>query len=213
MKNIPLLVGTIIGTILLVVGIVFLFSQESAEQIVDQSVLVSENSHIIGSADAPITIVEFSDFQCPACKSIQPLVKQVLSQYEGKVRLVFRHFPLSSIHPHAETAARVSEVAAEEGKFEAMHDKLFETQEIWSVAPNADAARDYFVTLATELGIDNQSFLEKIESDRIKERVTIDSAAAAQLNIQSTPTLYVNGRQTPASQLLKVVESEVNNLE
>jgi formate-nitrite transporter family protein len=212
MKNLPLLIGTLVVTVLMVVGIVVMFSRSAtAPQVVDQAQLVGESAHAMGDANAVVTIVEFSDFQCPACKATQPLLKEVVNLYPDKVRLVYRHFPLSSIHPHAEMAARASEVAAETGSFWPYHDLLFDRQLEWAELASADEVKQKFAGYAEELGIDKASFLERIESDHIKTLVTEDITAGGQLNVQSTPTLYVNGRQTPATQLLSVVESSINN--
>jgi len=85
-----------------------------------------------GSADAPVTIVEFSDFQCPYCARVEPTVEQVMQQYQGKVKLYFRDFPLSSIHPYAEQAAEASRCAGEQGKYWEYHDMLYQKQTEWA---------------------------------------------------------------------------------
>lgn len=90
------------------------------------------NSPAKGPAAAPVTIVEFSDFQCPFCTRVNPTIAQIMSQYQGKVKVVFKHFPLVSIHPKAQSAAVASLCASKQGKFWEFHDKLFETQEQWS---------------------------------------------------------------------------------
>jgi len=117
MKNLPLLIGTIIGTLILVGGIAFFFSKETtvSSQPVDQAELVSGTNNKVGGENPVATIVEFSDLQCPACRASQPLVKAVLEEYGDQVQLVYRHFPLDQIHPFARTAAIASEIAAEEG--------------------------------------------------------------------------------------------------
>jgi protein-disulfide isomerase len=214
MKNVPLLIGTLVVTVLMVVGVVVLFSRATptAQQVVDQAQLISEKSHSMGATEnAVVTIVEFSDFQCPACKATQPLLKEILNQNPDKVRLVYRHYPLSNIHPYAELAARAAEVAGEDGAFWPYHDMLFERQLEWAELANASEVKEKFAAYGEELGIDKASFLERIESDHIKTLVTEDLAAGGQLNIQGTPTLYVNGQETPAAQLLNAVESSINN--
>ncbi len=212
MKNLPLLLGTLLGTILLIVGIVFFFSRSSTEQVVtDEAVLISETPQVRGPEEAPVTIVEFSDFQCPACRSVQPLVESILQNYPNQVRLVYRHFPLTSIHPNAPLAAQAAEAAAEDGKFYEYHDLLFARQEEWSEIGSQDELKERLGAYAEELSIDKASFLEKIESDHIKALVAEDVTAGSQLNVQATPTFYVNGRQTPASQLINTVESFINS--
>ena len=222
MKNLPLLLATIIGSLLLVVGIAFFFSGESSQsqniapenfseiQAEDEGVVLGSARNVIGDEAAPITIVEYSDFQCPACKATTPLIKQVLASYPDDVRLVYRHLPLNSIHPYAQLAAYASEAAADEDLFSEYHDKLFEQQTVWSELASASEVEDVFVTYADELGIDTTQFREKIGSEDIKERVLQDVADSNKLDISSTPTLFVNNRRVPApGQLPAIVQSLV----
>lgn len=211
MKNIPLLLGTIFGTIALVIGVAIWFSQSATVQNVDPSLLYTQTPHIRGQSGATITIVEFSDFQCPACRAAEPTVQQVLAKYPDKVVLIYRHFPLMSIHPFAELAARASEVVDEQGKFWEYHDKLFEKQPEWTALGSQDKVKDQLAQYAEELGIDKQDFLEKIESDHIKSAVAEDLQTANQLKLQATPTFFVNGQQTAAPQLQSTVESIINS--
>jgi formate-nitrite transporter family protein len=212
MKNVPLLIGTIVATLGLVVGIVFFFSKATQpQQAVDPVSLIPDKAHSKGPDNAVVTIVEFSDFQCPACKATQPLLDQILTQYPDKVRLVYRHYPLYSIHKYADLGARAAEAAAEDNKFWEYHDLLFDRQGEWSVLSNETEVQDKLGAYAEELGIDKAIFLERIQSDRIKSLVTQDVAKGGQLNIQATPTLFVNGQPTSAPQLLAEVESRINN--
>lgn len=218
MKNIPLLIGTIVGTIALVVGIAFFFSgtnqQNGLAAPADEATVLGEARHATGSAEAKVTIVEFSDFQCPACQAIQPLVKQVTAQYPDDVRLVYRHFPISSIHPYAQIAAQASEVAAEEGKFWEMHDLLFARQSAWEGLESEDAVRVTLTEYAGELGIDSAKFSERIGSEEIRQRVLEDLADVSALGLNSTPSLFVNNQKISApQQLLPAVESLVTNQE
>jgi protein-disulfide isomerase len=212
MKNLPLLLGTLAVTAALIFGVVSSFSKSGAQQEpVDQAQLLSAAPHIKGAENAVVTIVEFSDFQCPACKATNPLVEKVANQYLDQVRVIFRHFPLNSIHKNAQLAAQASEVAAEDGKFWEYHDILFAEQLTWSQLDVKEEYLEQLAAYAEELGIDKGSFLERIESDHIKSLVTEDLTAGGRLNIQATPTLYVNGQPTPASQLMQMVESIINN--
>ena len=234
MKNIPLLVGTILGTLLLIVGVSFLFSNDSKKLeealVVDPEVAVGDMRNVLTADEVSqqvldeqnaaneasqaaeqetITIVEFSDFQCPACKIASPLARSVVDTYPGKVELYYRHFPLDSIHPNARNAAiAVEAVASINGdKFWEMHDLLFENQEEWSAAKNRKELNDILVTYVDKLDIDRNQFLERIEDKSVIELVTNDSNAGTQLGINSTPTFYVNGVKVSAPQLLSTVES------
>lgn len=201
----------------MVLGIAIFFSKNAAptaQAPADPALVLGTAYHALGPAAAPVTIVEFSDFQCPACKATQPLVEQVMAKYPEQVRLVYRHFPLSSIHPYAQLAAESAEVVAQlaedETKFWEMHDLLFERQETWAAATSADAVRDIFSQYAQELGIDSAAFSERIGSEEIKQRVLSDVADASSLGLNSTPSLFVNNQPVTAPQLHAVVESILN---
>jgi protein-disulfide isomerase len=221
MKNLPLLVGTIVGSLVLVVGIAFFFSGGAGpaqQQVTPENfaeiepdpaeTVLGEARNLKGSKEAPITIVEFSDFQCPACKAVTPLITQLAEQYPDDVRIVYRHFPLNRIHPYAQLAALAAEAAADEGMFWEYHDKLFEQQTVWAKMSSVGEVEDTFVMYADELGIDTGSFREKIASQQIKDRVLQDVADTTTLGLSGTPTLFVNNRRVPApGQIPAIVQS------
>lgn len=208
MKNLPLLLGTILVTVGLIFGAMLLLSNSSSssEQVVEPASLVGGSNNVKGSQEASIEIVEFSDFQCPACASVAPLVQSVADQYPDDVKLIYRHFPLSSIHPNAQLAAQAAEAAADFDKFWPMHDLLFTNQDNWAGMSGNDFT-DQLASYAQQLEIDKNEFLTRIESQDIKQRVAEDSSAATKLNLRGTPTLFVNGVQTSAPQLQATVES------
>lgn len=212
MKNLPLLLGTIFGTLLMIVGIAVFFSRSSSptasgEVIVDQTQLLTGATKMKGAENPVVTIVEFSDFQCPACQAAQSYVSQLEKTYPDKVKVVYRHFPLDSIHVNARLAAQASEVALSQGKFWEFHDKLFASQKEWEKIANKDEVKAKFAEYAAELQIDKQMFLEKIESPETIQMVKNDSDLGDALSIQATPTFYVNGKPTAAPQLLETVRS------
>lgn len=212
MKNLPLLIVTVLGTLALVVVVAVMFSNSSTSSSgVEPTVLLEGANNRMGPEQPVVTIVEFSDFQCPACKAVEPLVKQTALQYPDQVQVVYRHFPLLSIHPHAELAARASEVAAQEDLFWEMHDILFERQQTWSAANSSDAALALFTDYAEEIGLDRDLFTEAIQSDTVRTTVAQDMALGTQLGVNATPTLYVNGKKLTAPQQLPVVVAEIIN--
>jgi protein-disulfide isomerase len=160
-----------------------------------------------------ITIVEFSDFQCPACANAAPLASSVVDAFPGKVKLVYRHFPLDSIHPNARKAAIAAEAVASinNDKFWDMHDMLFENQSEWSNVRDRGELTDIFVTYIEKLDIDRNEFLARIEDNSVAELVNTDSKAGTQLNVNSTPTFFVNGIKVSAQQLYSTVESLINS--
>ncbi len=244
MKNIPLLLGTIIGTLVLII-VVALFSSggtqttDQGQQVVDQTLAMGDARHSYSTAVTQnttpqeatpgaqtatdsanpqenqelITIVEFSDFQCPACKAALPAVEQVKAKYLGKVQIIYRHFPLDSIHPNARLAAVAAEAVSslDAAKFWPMHDRLFAEQQVWAEIRDRGELKDTFATYATELGLDRTQFLEKMEDNSIADLVNLDVSSGTQLGVNATPTFYVNGIKTSAPQLLATVESVLSN--
>lgn len=145
----------------------------------------------IGSDSAKVKLVEFSDFQCPACAAAEPFVQQIRNTYPNEVLLIYRHFPLSQ-HRNAKKATTVSEAAGEEGKFWPMHDKLFETQSQWENLPDAT---DFFVNLAKQLGLDEQKVKAALQNDLYKQKIDEDVSEGISLGVNSTPTFFLNGHK------------------
>ncbi len=151
---------------------------------------VSDVDHVKGGEHATVTLVEYSDFQCPACKAFLPVVDEVLATYGDQVQFVYRHFPLYTIHPHAEAAAIASEAAAQQGKFWEMHDLLFDRQSDWESLANP---QELFVAYAELLALDVEKFRADLSSDATRDRVRSDVNAGNAANISATPTFYLNG--------------------
>jgi predicted DsbA family dithiol-disulfide isomerase len=139
-----------------------------------------------GPADAPVTIVEFSDFECPFCGALFPTLKALEQTHAKTVRLVYRHFPLTNIHPYAQKAAEASLCAHDQGRFWEMHDSLFGFQQDLTVKSLKLRAR--------ELNLDTAAFDACLDSGEQAARVKADMADAAKAGVTGTPTLFVNGR-------------------
>lgn len=209
MKNMPLLFATVLGTLLLIVGIAVMFSQPKAAD-VNPDVLTKDVVLVKGPEQAKVTVAVFSDFQCPACKAAEPLLQQVGTTYPDKVKMVFHHFPLTAIHHYAMLAAQAAQVAQEQGKFWEFHDKLFETQETWSALKTEAEVLEKFTEFAVELGIDKQVFQERIQTDQVKQYIANDIALGNSLSVNATPTIYINGQKVNNAalpQLMSTVES------
>ncbi len=155
-------------------------------------------ANILGSPDAVVVVEEFADFQCPTCGVIHPKMKEVISQYGSKIKFVFRNYPLTQIHPNAYEASLAAEAAGAQGRFWQMQDMIFKGQPTWSNQRNARAT---FKEYAERIGLD----VEKFENDTLgtmaKTRVDADIQRGRALNIQSTPTVLINGRPVPFNQL------------
>jgi len=157
-----------------------------------------------GPKDAPVTIVEFSDFECPYCGAAHDTVEQVMSSYAGKVRLVYRQFPLN-FHPHAEKAAEASLCAADQNKFWEYHDVLFKNQK--RLDPTDLKAH------AGEVGLDAQKFGQCLDSGQMKARVDADQQAGLQAGVGGTPAFFINGvflnGAQPIDEFKRVIDGEL----
>jgi protein-disulfide isomerase len=162
--------------------------QGTADQIIDLADDVDpERDHVRGVDDAPITLVEYGDFECPYCGQAEPIIRELLSACDDDLRFVFRHLPLSDVHPHAQMAAEAAEAAAAQGAFWAMHDLLFAHQDELT----ARALRSY----ADELGLDPERFSDELRRRRHAARVRDDVATADASGVTGTPTFFINGRR------------------
>jgi protein-disulfide isomerase len=147
---------------------------------------VSEDrDHIQGRADAPLTLLEYGDYECPYCGAAYPIVKEVQSRLGGRLRFVFRNFPITTSHPHAELAAETAEAADAQGKFWEMHDLLYENQQHLEAA---DLHR-----YAEQLGLDVDRFDDELARHVHAERVREDFMSGVRSGVNGTPTFYVNG--------------------
>lgn len=155
---------------------------------------VLETDHVRGNKDAKVVLIEFGDFQCPGCGAYYPMLKSLEQTYGEDVAFVFRHFPLSQIHPNAFAASRAAEAAGEQGKFFEMHDKLYETQSIWGQA--TDNQQSLFEGYARELSLDMDQFKTDYASSKIADRINSDlSVGQQEFDVNSTPTFVLNGEK------------------
>ena len=187
----------VIGVALTTLGSGTLLYRAKREQLKNipesESVLAKTNTHsahIRGNPDAPVTLEEFGDFQCPPCGKFSEFVEELLKEYNPRLRLVFRNFPLSG-HEHAREAALAAEAAGLQGKFWEMHDTLYREQETWTKAPNV---RELFESYAGTIGLDVDQFKKDMDGDKARERVDSDRALADFLGVKATPTLFINNR-------------------
>ncbi|MGA5466754.1 DsbA family protein [Mycobacterium sp. NPDC050041] len=159
----------------------------------DVGQLVRDNSRRLNTVpNSDTTFVEFLDFECEACRAAFPLVEQLRSEYGDRVNFVVRYFPIKS-HFNAERAARAVEAAAQQGKFEPMYKKMYETQTQWGEQQKpADAT---FRGFANELGIDMGAFDTAYNDPATLERINLDVADGEALGVQGTPTIFLNGKE------------------
>lgn len=148
----------------------------------------TESAHIRGNPDAPVTLEEFGDFQCPPCGSFAGFSEELLKQYDSRLRIVFRNFPLPG-HEHAREAALAAEAAGLQGHFWEMHDVLYREQAVWSKTPNP---RELFESYAGTIGLNLDQFKKDIDGEKARERVDSDHALGDALGITLTPFLFIN---------------------
>jgi protein-disulfide isomerase len=165
------------------------------------AVPVDAVDHALGPAHAPVTIVEYGDFECPNCKQAAPAVRLVLERFAARVRLVFRHFPLEEVHPHALHAALAAEAAGAQGKFWQMHDLLFENQQHLKL----HQLRGYAERLELDMERYDSEMNDELYLQRVREQ--IDSGRVS--GVHATPTFFVNGGICDVSFGLQVLEDRV----
>lgn len=162
----------------------------------------SDDDPALGPQDAPVTIIEFSDFQCPYCRRVQPALKRLLQEYDGKIKLVFRDFPLRNIHPQAQKASEAAQCAAEQQQFWPYHDKLFTTSSL----EVADLKR-----YAQEMGLDTKQFDACLDSSKYAEEIEADLQDGQNAGVSATPSFFVNGQPisgaVPYERFQEVVET------
>jgi len=153
----------------------------------------TEGGHIRGPADAPLTLEEFGDYECPPCGSLAAPLNQLEHDYRPRLRMIFRNFPLVT-HLHARDAARAAEAAGLQGRFWEMHDLLYKEQSAWSRATDA---RVLFSAYAGTLGLDLARFEKDRDGDQVKERIAADEKRASALGVKTTPSIFINNQPVP----------------
>lgn len=152
---------------------------------------INDNENVKGNKEASATLIEYSDFQCPACGAYYPILKKVAEDMGSQVQFAYRHFPLPQ-HKNAKLAATVAEAAGKQGKFWEMHDLIFQNQSDWSEEKNAAII---FAKYAQDLGLDLAKFQTDIASEEIKAKIENDSKSGVKAGVNSTPSFFLNGKK------------------
>jgi protein-disulfide isomerase len=152
---------------------------------------VSDRDHLEGPAGAPVTLVEYGDFECPHCGRAYPIVEELRQKMGKKMRFVFRNFPLSEAHPHAEKAAEAAEAAGAQNRFWEMHGMLFKHQNALDTP--------HLVTYARSLRLDEEQFSDALSAHTFKTRVREDFMSGARSGVNGTPTFFINGARYDGS--------------
>jgi protein-disulfide isomerase len=151
---------------------------------------IQDSDHVRGNRTAPVVVIEYGDFQCPACGTSYPLVKQLETELGDKLAVVFRQFPLVSLHKNALQAAYATEAAGKQNKFFEMHDMLYENQDAWSESKDFQTILDSY---AKQIGLDVSKFDTDMKSSDVQTKVDDDLASGRKAEVSSTPTFFLNG--------------------
>ena len=157
-----------------------------------QNSKASATEHIYNPGERKVTLIEYGDFQCPACKAYYPVVAELKKEYKDKVTFQFRHFPLVTIHTNAFLGSRAAEAAGNQGKFFEMHDLLYENQESWSTSKNPTPILESY---AQQLNLDMTKFKTDMMSSRTSDIINADVSAGQAAGANSTPTFVLNGKK------------------
>ena len=168
------------------------------------AVPVGSTDHVTGAAHAVATVVEYGDFECPNCKQAHPAVKLLLERFSGRVRFVWRHFPLEDVHPHALSAAQAAECAGGQGKFWEMYDLLFANQA--HLKPND--LEGYAARLSLDMARYAAEMVDEVYLQRVREQMQ----GALDSGVRATPTFFINGRIQDVSFGLRALFDSVETL-
>lgn len=154
---------------------------------------IVSSDHAIGNASSTLVLVEYADFQCPACRAYAPIVKELTDTYKDKILFVYRYFPLYQIHLNARITAQAAEAAGNQGKFWEMHDLLFTNQEDWA-SKSPSNIEVVLAQYAEKLGLNVEKFKADLNSVATKDRVAVDLASGLKAQVGGTPTFFLNGK-------------------
>lgn len=187
-------------SVLVLVGIFVFSSNKSGAPSTETN--ASPSNHSIGKLDSRVEVIEYADFQCPACAQFHPLVKQVEDKYKDTVKFTYRHFPIESIHPNARAASRAAEAAGLQGKFFEMQNILFENQQSWA---SLSDPKNIFDGYATELQLDMTKFKADYVSELVNSTINADLQEGQKKGVSGTPTFFIAG--------VKVENADLSTLE
>ncbi|QVQ52330.1 thioredoxin domain-containing protein [Spiractinospora alimapuensis] len=205
-KNLGITLG-LLGAVIVALGVLLVLNNRTSPAptgdpdadtaggpAVDTELLVRDDSHYLDRVeDSPVTVVEFLDFECEACRAQFPIMEQIREDYEGEINVVLRYFPLPG-HANSEPAAAAVEAAAQQDALEEMYARMFETQGEWGERQESQA--EVFEGFAEDIGLDMEEFTETVEAPETLARIRSDFDDGQELGVRGTPTIYVNGTQT-----------------
>lgn len=207
-KNQNMFWGLFVGGAVLFILVLALFGPEAEEAgpngghngpTVTIETQVEVGDWVLGNPEAGVVLVEYADYQCPACAGYHSVVQDVVAEYGDRIAYVYRHYPLTQIHPYAVPAARAAEAAGLQGKFFEMSDLLYVNQGDWS---NASSPEEVFTSYAVEIGLDMEQYEADVASSEVADAVTADAREAGSFGLTGTPSFILDNRRiasVPAS--------------
>ena len=207
-RNAPIFIIGFV-TVLIFVGIIIASQGKSSSpslKPVSEDLLITDHTYIKGPKDSPVTLVEFGDFECPACQTFHPIVNYILENHANELKFAYRHFPLPQ-HKYAKKAAEASQIAGESGKFWEYYDLMYKQQAL---------SEEDLIKYAKALGLDTDKFMSDLRNGTFASIVSSDVKDGNKLGINSTPTFYLNGKKMvlqTTKDLIDQVEAEILRLE
>lgn len=196
--------GIILVIILIFGGIIF-FNNKKEDNATKN---VQATQHVTGNNKKNVTLIEYGDYQCPACGQYYPVVKQVVEKYKDDIKFQFRNLPLSQIHPNAFASARAAEAASLQGKFWEMHDKLYDNQNVWSSGSNP---ADYFNQYAEDLGLNVAQFKTDFASSKVNATINADIEAFNKTGASmATPTFFLDGKRIDTTNTVESFSKQID---
>ncbi len=186
----------VIAAVIVGLGAIFWFSNKGPSTPTRGNSNVQPSNHIFGSGKKGVTLLEYGDYQCPACEAYYPVVKQVVNKYQADIFFQFRNFPLTQIHQNAFAGARAAEAAGLQGKYFEMHDLLYDQQSTWSVSTNP---LTFFQGYAQQLGLDVTKFNSDYSSSAVNDIINADINAGNAIGVNATPTFVLDGQKVDKS--------------
>lgn len=217
MQNIKLLLATLIATLVLVFGVSWLAENWLApagqtdpyQKTATNEELLDSSLHVLGAGEgATYTIVEFSDYICPACGIVTPQLEALVRRYPDQVRLVYRHFPLQNVHPNAFRLAEIAEAADMQGKFWETNDFIFSNQANLNNRSEEESLQ-FVVDNAAKIGLNVDQLRASLDSGEPKTKVEEDLRQAEKLQLSFTPSVFMNGQLMPIDQIEQKITSEL----
>lgn len=166
---------------------------------------IADHTFGLSEPDTKVILVEYGDFQCPGCGQLHKTMQPLLAEYEDKIAFVYRHFPLTQIHPNARAAASAAEAAGLQDKYWPMHNKLFDSQAAWENL-SVDKRDDMFSSYAESLQLDMDKFKKDYASETVAGKINFDQALGKDNGVNATPTLFLNGKKLESNQFASIDE-------